>query len=74
MPECYLSFVVGLSFIFSLGLILVNDWRGMMGLLFLQYGGVTVLILESWSLERALIKAVAGWFAVAVLSVSYLSS
>ena len=74
MPEFYLSFVVGLSFIFSLGLILVNDWRGMMGLLFLQYGGVAVLILESWSWESALIKAVAGWFAVAVLSVSYLSS
>lgn len=71
MSDIYLSFTVGFLFILSLGLILVNDWRWVMGILCLQYLGVMLLILESWPLEIALIKAVAGWFATAILSVSY---
>ncbi len=71
MAEIYLSFTVGFLFILSLGLILVNDWRWMMGILGLQYLGGMFLIMESWPLEIALIKVVAGWFATAILSVSY---
>lgn len=73
MPVIYLSFTVGFLFILSLGLILVNDWRWMMGILCLQYLGVMLLIMDSWPIEIAVIKIVAGWFTVAILSVSYLN-
>jgi hypothetical protein len=73
MPDIYLSFSVGFLFILSLGLMLVNDWRWMIGILCLQYLCVMFLIMESWPFEIAVIKIVAGWFAVALLSVSYVN-
>lgn len=72
MLDIFLSLVVGLLFVLSLGLLLVNDWRWMMALLGLQYVGVTLLVSHSWPLQIALVKIIAGWMAVAVLSVSYL--
>lgn len=73
MLEFLISMAVSLLFILSLGILLVNDWRWMMGLLALQYGGVTLLISQSWPLEIALVKVVAGWMAAAVLGVTYLN-
>lgn len=73
MLEVLTSLTVSLLFILSLGILLVNDWRWMMGLLALQYGGVTLLISQSWPLEIALVKVVAGWMAAAVLGVTYLN-
>lgn len=72
MMDIYLSLVVGLLFVLPLGLLLVNDWRWMMSLLSLQYGGVMLLVSQSWPLEVALVKLGAGLISTLVLGVSYL--
>lgn len=74
MMDPFLTLIVGVLFILSLGLLLVNDWRWMMGLLSLQYVGVMLLIMESWPFEVAVVKMIAGWMAAALLGVSYLGA
>jgi len=73
MLQVLTSITAGLLFILPLGVLLVNDWRWMMGLLTLQYVGVMLLISQSWPLEIALVKVVAGWMSAAVLGVTYLN-
>ena len=54
------------SMILSVG----RDWRLGVSALGVQYVGVFVLILESWPLEMAIVKLVAGWIAASVLGLA----
>jgi hypothetical protein len=58
----------------SLTLLLARDWRWMAGALAVQYLGVFVLTAFSWPLLIALVKLVAGWMAVVILSVTIANS
>lgn len=66
------ALIVGLVFILSLLIMLVNDWRWMFGLLCLQYFGAVALIMESWPFEIAVVKAIAGCSAGVLLGISHL--
>jgi len=51
----------------ALTLLVMQDWRWRVTALALQYLGAFVLVLQSWPLELAAVKLVAGWMAVTVL-------
>jgi hypothetical protein len=54
-------------------LVLVNNWRFLLGFLSLQYVGVMALVSVSWPLEIAVVKLIAGWMAVSILMLTYLN-
>jgi len=70
MPEILPTLAVGLLFLTALSLLLFEDWRLSIGALALQYVGVFVLVTESWPVEIAVVKLVAGWMSVAVLGMA----
>jgi len=51
----------------SLTLLVTRDWRWRVAALALQYLGTFALVLQSWPLELAAVKLVAGWMASTVL-------
>lgn len=57
----------------SFSILLVQNWRWMLGLLAVQYVGVMGLVAYSWPLEIAVVKLVAGWMAASVLMMTHLS-
>ncbi|MCK4800681.1 MAG: hypothetical protein KAS84_01715 [Anaerolineales bacterium] len=67
----YLAVVV--LFLCPVGILLVDNWRWMIGLLGLQYIGVLSLVSVSWPLEIAVVKLVAGWMAAAILILTYVN-
>lgn len=54
-------------------LLISSDWRVSVLILAVQYGGVFVLVAQSWSVEMAVVKLVAGWMAGAVLGMALVS-
>lgn len=58
-----------LVFVTSTFLLLARDWRLLITVLALQYVGVFLLVVLSWSVEMAVVKVLTGWMAGAVLGV-----
>jgi hypothetical protein len=54
----------------SLALVLSQNWRLSLVVLSLQYVGVFLLSAQSWPIEMAAVKIVAGWMAAAVLGIA----
>jgi hypothetical protein len=54
----------------ALALVLSHNWRWSILLLSVQYLGVFLLSLQSWEVELAVVKLVAGWMASAVLGIA----
>lgn len=54
-------------------LLVVYDWRLSIGLLAIQYVGVSLLVSEAWPLGMAVTRLIAGWMAGAVLGMAMLS-
>jgi hypothetical protein len=67
------DFSLGLIALCASLLVLVNNWRYLLGILSLQYAGVMVLVAVSWPLEIAVVKLIAGWMAVSILMLTYLN-
>jgi len=67
------SLSVAVLFLCAAGILLVNNWRWMTGILALQYIGVLGLVSISWPVEIAVVKLVAGWMASAVLFLTYVN-
>jgi len=51
----------------STGLLISRSWRASIGLLALQYVGVFILVYQSWPVEMAMVKLIAGWISAAVI-------
>jgi hypothetical protein len=51
-----------------------RDWRWGAVMLAVQYLGLLALVAQSWPLELAVIKLVAGWMSAAVLGIAMLSA
>jgi hypothetical protein len=62
--------VIGIVFATSTGLLITRDWRLELGILGFQYVGVFWLTAQHWPLSMASIKLVAGWMAIATLSMT----
>jgi hypothetical protein len=60
-------YIIYLFIVTSLILSLELDWRISLFALGLQYVGVFILVGNTWPLDMAVIKLVAGWIAAAVL-------
>ena len=73
MPNVLQSLSVVVLFLCSIGILLVDNWRWMIGLLSMQYIGIFGLVSISWPLEIAVVKIVAGWMAGAVLILTYIN-
>ena len=54
----------------STGLFLNRDWRWDLGLLAVQYLGVSILVAQHWPLGMAAAKLVTGWMATAALGMT----
>ena len=57
----------------ALILLISYDWRLTISALGLMYVGIFVLVLESWTLEMAVVKLIAGWISASVLGISIFS-
>lgn len=57
----------------STGLLIGQRWRVSLGMLAFQYLGIFLLVLQSWPIEMAIVKLVAGWIATAVIGLMILS-
>jgi hypothetical protein len=55
------------------GLFLNRDWRWDLGLLAIQYLGVSILVAQHWPLGMAAAKLVTGWMATAALGMTLTS-
>jgi hypothetical protein len=55
----------------STGLFLNRDWRWDLGLLAVQYLGVSILVAQHWPLGMAAAKLVTGWMATAALGMTF---
>jgi len=73
MLPIMLNSAVWLVLATSFSILLVQNWRWMLGLLAVQYVGVMGLVAYSWPLEIAVVKLVAGWMAASVLMMTYLN-
>lgn len=62
---------LGLVLVASAGILLVRDWRWMIGLLAVQYLGVFWLVQASWNISLASGKLVTGWMICAVLGIAH---
>lgn len=60
---------LALVFVTSTFLLLARDWHLLITALALQYVGVFLLVVLSWSVEMAVVKVLTGWMAGAVLGV-----
>jgi hypothetical protein len=58
----------------SVLLIVSRDWRLSLTALSIQYVGVFILVAQSWTLEMAVVKLVAGWIGTAVLGIELVNS
>ncbi|MFN2235455.1 MAG: hypothetical protein ACK2U1_14615, partial [Anaerolineales bacterium] len=54
----------------ALILLFSYDWRLIVGALGIIYTGIFILVLNSWSLEMAVVKLIAGWISASVLGIS----
>jgi hypothetical protein len=54
----------------STGLFLNRDWRWDLGMLAVQYLGVSILVAQHWPLGMAAAKLVTGWMATAALGMT----
>ena len=54
----------------STGLFLNRDWRWDLGLLAVQYLGVSILVAQHWPLGMAAAKLVTGWMTTAALGMT----
>jgi hypothetical protein len=74
MPQPDLSFASLPAFLLvtftSLALVTSARWRWSLFALGLQYVGVFILSAQTWPLEMAAVKLVAGWMAAAVLGMA----
>ena len=73
MLPIMLNSAVWLVLATSFSILLVQNWRWMLGLLAVQYVGVMGLVAYSWPLEIAVVKLVAGWMAASVLMMTHLN-
>ena len=55
----------------STGLFLNRDWRWDLGMLAIQYLGVSILVAQHWPLGMAAAKLVTGWMATAALGMTF---
>ena len=74
LAQDLLSLLPGVLFLTALSLMLFSDWRLLMLFLLLQYGGVTVLVAQSWPLTIALVKLIAGVTGAGMLGLSFRSA
>jgi hypothetical protein len=58
---------VGVILVSTLLVLVSRDWRWTIAALGVQYAAVFVLVAQSWRMELAVVKLVAGWMAVAIL-------
>lgn len=63
----------GLVFTAAGGMLLVRDWRWMVGLLAVQYLGFFWLVQTSWTVSLASSKLVTGWMICAVLGIAHIN-
>ena len=54
----------------STGLFLNRDWRWDLGMLAVQYFGISILVAQHWPLGMAAVKLVTGWMATAALGMT----
>jgi hypothetical protein len=54
----------------STGLFLNRDWRWDLGMLAIQYLGISILVAQHWPLGMAAVKLVTGWMATAALGMT----
>ena len=54
----------------STGLFLNRDWRWDLGILAIQYLGISILVAQHWPLGMAAVKLVTGWMATAALGMT----
>ena len=54
----------------STGLFLIRDWRWDLGMLAVQYLGISILVAQHWPLGMAAVKLVTGWMATAALGMT----
>ena len=57
----------------ALILLISYEWRLTISALGLMYVGIFVLVLESWTLEMAVVKLIAVWISASVLGISIFS-
>jgi hypothetical protein len=55
-------------------LLISRDWRQNIILLAIQYIGVFLLVAQSWPIEMAIVKMVAGWMTGAILGIAMIST
>jgi hypothetical protein len=68
------SFLALILMSFSTLLLLISyDWRFIIGVLGIMYAGMFILVLNSWPLEMAVVKLIAGWISASVLGISIFS-
>ena len=63
---------VGLIVPVSAALLVIRDWRWMLGLLATLYLAAFILVAQHWPLGMAVVKLVSGWMVVAALGMSRL--
>ncbi len=63
---------VGLIVPASAALLVIRDWRWMLGLLATLYVAAFILVAQHWPLGMAVVKLVSGWMVVAALGMSRL--
>ncbi|MBS1250164.1 MAG: hypothetical protein MAG431_01754 [Chloroflexi bacterium] len=70
MPEIIPTLAVALVFLTAFSLLLFENWRLSIGALALQYTGAFLLVAQSWPMQIAVVKLVAGWMSVAVFGMA----
>ncbi|HAV75775.1 MAG TPA: hypothetical protein DCX53_00310 [Anaerolineae bacterium] len=65
-----LWFIVLILAFTSVGVMLVRDWRWLIILLAVQYGGMFILALQHWPIGMAAVKVIAGWMSAAILGMT----
>lgn len=68
--ENFLTFTSWSLFGIAFSMTLITDWRILLALLVLQYGGVMILIAESWPVTIAGVKLLAGLLSAGVLALT----
>ncbi|MDX1378687.1 MAG: hypothetical protein R3307_07550, partial [Anaerolineales bacterium] len=71
MNLSWLWVVVAILAITSVGMMIFRDWRWLIVLLALQYGGVLILALQHWPVGMSSVKVIAGWMSAAILGMTH---
>lgn len=70
LPETYALPALITLIVNAFLMVVVADWRWLLGLLGVLYAAVMVLVSESWPVSIAVVKLIAGWMAVGMLALT----